>query len=149
MLRRDYGKKRRQRMENLLANKAASLAGEGLFLFQNNTLGELILPKPPFGSSNTTIAKGAIFKGDSYFLSLVRTADLKFLGEATQEDTKIMKEEKLILEQPPTVTPKGSVEHFVEKPETKKKKLSESDDPNPEPAILLTEDPVGGIVIMD
>lgn len=139
MIRRNPSKKEKE-LQNL-AQKKASQVGEGVFLFQNNTMGTLQLPKPPIGQTSNFVAKGATFKGDSYFLKLVRTNDLRFLGE----DTESKMSEKLIVEQPPTITPAGTVEHLVENP---KKKLVEDQKPATE-EILLTEDPSGSIVIVD
>jgi hypothetical protein len=115
-----------------------AMFGEGRYVFQNNTSGELELPKLPLEGISKKIGKGAKFIGDSYFMQMVRTNDLKLIEE--------IKVEKLITEQPPVVTTGGTVEFIT--PDTKKQKLTEEEDKNKK-NVLLTEDPLGGVVIVD
>lgn len=134
-----------------------ALAGEGIYIYRNNTKGQLTLPRPT-RSGVRTIGIKQEFQGDNYYMQLVRSKDLilvktlqtpeqerlaseqQTLNEATMED-------KLILDQPDRVTNKGKVEHVVDKT-TPKQKLNENDK-EPAPEILLNEGPVeGGFVIV-
>jgi hypothetical protein len=121
---------RKQKLEEVLA-------GTGKYIFKNNTSGDLELPKKNLDGKNK-VAKNEEFMGDSYFLQLVKTNDLKLvriLGETMDN--------KLITEQPPVVTHEGKVEFTInEKP------INEEKDPKKKD-VLLTEDPMGGIVIVD
>jgi hypothetical protein len=117
-----------------------AMSGEGRYVFQNNTSGELELPKLPLEGITKKIAKGAKFIGDNYFMQMVRTNDLKLI----EEIKKPM--EKLITEQPPVVTTGGAVEFVTT--DSKKQKLTEEENKNKKD-VLLTEDPLGGVVIVD
>ena len=121
------------------------LSGTGRYVFQNNTPGDLGLPKPAEDGRTavppkTKSAEGSKFIGDSYFLAMVpQTLILvEDLNVKTQPD-------KLLTEVPPTVTGSGKVEYVLEK---KDQKLNESK-PGKQPDTLLTEDPTGGIVILE
>lgn len=117
-----------------------ALHGEGKYIFQNNTSGELELPKNPLEGSKR-IPKNGKFIGDSYFLQMVRTNDLRLIEE-------IIMEKKLITEQPPIVTHSGMVE--LVQPNPKAKKLNEQvPETEKNKNVLLTEDPLGGVVIVD
>lgn len=119
------------------------LAGVGRYVYQNNTPGDLSLPKPaedgrkaiPSKARNVEYSK---FIGDSYFMMMVPQTLILV------EDLN-MKNEKLITEQPPTVTTHGKVEYVVEK---KDQKLNEGK-PGKQDDLLLTEDPKGGIVVIE
>lgn len=118
------------------------LHGEGKYIFQNNTSGELTLPKEPLEGSRQ-IPKNGKFLGDSYFLQMVRSHDLRLIEEITMEN-------KLITEQPPTVTHGGIVELVQpEQANSKAKKLNEQVPEDEKKTVLLTEDPLGGVVIVD
>ena len=120
----------------------AIMSGAGRYLFKNNTSGELELPKMPLESNNRKIGKNQEFIGDSYFLQMLKTNDLKLIRIIEDKDVNM---DKLITEQPPVVTEDGKVEFVVNDP--KKKKLNEEKDGQPKKNVLLTEDPMGGIVI--
>jgi hypothetical protein len=120
-----------------------ALGGSGRYVFQNNTTGDLALPKPAEDGRKaippkSKSAEGSKFIGDSYFLKMVPQI-LVLVEDLT------VKNEKLITEQPPTVTTVGRVEYVVEK---KEQKLNESK-PGKLEDVLLTEDPKGGIVIIE
>lgn len=121
----------------------AAMAGAGKYLFKNNTSGELDLPKDPLVGSKK-IPKNGEFLGDSYFLQMLKTNDLRLVRIIEDKDAPM---EKLITEQPPVVTDAGKVEFVINDP--KKKKLNEEGDVEKKKQILLTEDPMGGVVIVD
>lgn len=115
------------------------LAGDGKrFKYRNNTPGDLGLPKPA-EDGRTGVSKGGEFIGDGYFLSMVPQCLV------IVEDLN-MKENKLITEQPPVVTNEGKVEYVQQ--QQKKQKFNENK-PNKQEDTLLTEDPVGGVVILE
>ncbi len=132
---------------------AEALKGEGIYLYENNTPGDLILPKPT-KSGIRTISQGRQFQGDSYYLQLVRNNQLKLIKEILspeQERIQMAYPQKLILDQPDTVTAKGTVEHLLpaeppkplnEQQPSKKANHHSSD-------VLINEDPMAGIVIID
>jgi hypothetical protein len=119
----------------------AAMSGEGKYRFKNNTSGELDLPKPPLEGPRK-IPKNGSFVGDSYFLQMLKTNDLK-LVEIIEEAFV----EKLITEQPPVVTDAGKVEFVINDP--KKKLNEEGAGVEKKKDVLLTEDPMGGVVIVD
>ena len=125
--------------------RASLMEGKGLFVYKNNTSGELLLPKKT-KSGQTRVAFKEEFQGDDYYMSMVR--DNQLIHVRTIEDpnlnenTEFNMNEKLITEQPPIVTNEGTVE-FITK---KNKKLNESKPaPQPEIDILLNENPLEGV----
>lgn len=130
-----------------------ALKGDGEYLFVNNTRGDLNLEKKPIKSpipSNPcVIPMGTTFVGDSYFLRLQRTGEVRLievLKPAANERTGIMEEKKLMLDQPNRFTGQGQTEHVVP---NDKKPLLESK-PAQQPAVdkLITEDPLEGVEIL-
>lgn len=136
-----------ERKANNRQKAADALAGTGLHVFENNVKGDLSLPKPT-ASGKRSLTKNEQFQGDSYFFNLVRSGLLRFIrtiSEVGPNDIKeeTMSQEKLILDQPDTVTTEGKVEHVVEKkPEVLAEQKGKKDEP-----VLLTEGPVGFIEI--
>jgi hypothetical protein len=122
----------------------AAMAGSGRYLFKNNTSGELELPKMPLEGTKRKVGKNEEFIGDSYFLQMLKTNDLKLIRIIEDKDLPM---DKLITEQPPVVTQDGKVEFVINDP--KKKKINEETDAEKQKNVLLTEDPMGGIVIVD
>ena len=134
---------------------AHHLHGEGLYVYRNNTSGTLVLPKPtPKGE--TRVEASAEFEGDSYYMSLVQSNMLKLVRElvspSEEREQKMLNEEKLILDQPATVTNKGVVEQVVvshkKKPVVADKKLQEQIPGENKKEVLLTEDPLDGVTIL-
>jgi hypothetical protein len=88
-----YGKKlsaqkKKEKMTRLMA-------GEGVFIYENNTDADLSLPKPSI-EGFTRVGPRKRFKGDSYFMSLVKTPIcLLKLIEEVKEDLKI---EEIVVE---------------------------------------------------
>ena len=119
-----------------------AMRGEGRYIFQNNTSGELTLPKMPLEGKSLTVGVKQQFIGDSYFIQMVKTNELRLIEILEKEEPPM---EKLITEQPPVVTDAGKVEFVTS--DSKKKKLNETDVKKDD--VLLTEDPMGGIVIVE
>lgn len=131
---------RMQRFEhrqNLLQQR---LATDGRrFKYRNNTSADLGLPKPA-EDGRTAVAPEGEFIGDGYFLCMVPQCLI------VVEDLNMKNNEnKLITEQPPVVTNEGRVEYVQQQ---KQQKLNEGK-PGKQQDVLLTEDPVGGVVVFD
>jgi hypothetical protein len=132
-----------------------ALKGDGEYLFANNTRGDLTLEKNPIKSPIPTnprlIPIGQTFVGDSYFLRLQRSGEVRLievLKPAASERTGIMEEKKLILDQPNRFTNQGQTEHVV--PDDKSVKPLIENQPQQQPAVdkLITEDPLEGVEIL-
>ena len=150
-----------------------SLHGEGLYLYENNSDAQLTLPRPT-KSGLRIIGARAQFQGDNYYMQLVRSGHLRFIKELespeaqktnleSKEETEVVaetevatdqlnevnmeKEEKLILDQPETVTTEGTVENVAAKPECSEGTKCDGKKPD----VLLNEDPVddGFLIIED
>ena len=138
-----------QTREMKLAIREQAMHGEGLYVYRNNTSGSLDLPKPT-ASGMKHIQPGGEFQGDDYFMSLVRTNELKFvrtiMTPQQQKEAK-MQQEKLLLDQPDTVTPAGKIEHVVV---TAPVPLNETTPSNgsPKKDVLINEDPLSGVDIL-
>lgn len=133
-----------------------ALHGEGIYVFRNNTNADFGLPKPSLSGSRT-IGRGQEFQGDSYFLnyvgmglSLVRTIVAAGTPPETTEAVEpfevIMESQKLILDQPDTITIGGKVEHVVETPNVVRKQIKEQKKHQED--TLLLEDPLDGVEIL-
>ena len=131
------------------AKMEVKLGGEGLYIYENNSSGTLNLPKPSKEGYKTISRKGR-FTGDNYFMFLVKTGDLRqidiIMSPEKERELKKM-EEKLILDQPNTVTNKGVVEHIVETtPVAPLHDNVEADEKKKD--VLINENPLDGIVIL-
>ena len=135
-----YEKKEVQ--HQMLAN---ALAGEGLYLFENNTKADLSLPRPT-RSGIRSVGPKQQFQGDSYYMQMVRQGHLRLIKvlqtpeEERAADLKeqMMQEQKLILNQPDIITEHGKVEHVVAN--TPVRPLHEAGDQK-QPDVLLNESP--------
>jgi hypothetical protein len=136
-----------------------NMSGKGVYLYENNTNGELRLPKPT-ESGLTTVGPGKRFQGDSYFMKWVGHPNnfLKFIEEiipqnpkqettCVLEESNMNNENKLLLDQPDCVTTEGKIERVVTEP--KQKPMNDNVQPTPKnPEVLLTEDPLDGVEII-
>jgi uncharacterized protein with WD repeat len=111
--------------------------GKGRYLYQNCTKGDIVLSRPTRNGVKY-IASGQQFEGDDYYLQMVRTHDLKLVR--ILEETTTFTSEKVLLEQPPTVTSEGKVESL-------KKKLNEQL-ANTNEDVLINESPIDGLEII-
>ena len=66
--------------DQLLAKRANDLSGTGSYLFQNNTKGDLYLPRQT-SDGKKIIRFQEQFVGDSYYFSLLKNHDLKLIKE--------------------------------------------------------------------
>lgn len=132
-----------------------SLCGTGSFIFENNTDGDLNLPKATkCGLRN--IGPRKRFEGDSYYMKWVGSPmnllklieEIKEVIPQTLEKENVMKEEKkLILDQPDTVNNQGKIEHVVA--DAPQQNLNDNTDPEQKNQdILLNESPVDGVEII-
>ncbi len=135
-----------ERRANRAAMMKEAMSGEGLYVYANNTKGELDLPKST-ASGKKRVMPGEQFQGDNYFMQLVRSHDLRFIREiiSPEQERQQMAEQKLLLDQPDRVTNQGHVEHVVENP---KKQLNEGQPNKEQKPVLLTEDPMDGVEIL-
>jgi hypothetical protein len=154
-----YEKKmnRYERSNYLRAKLEKDLSGEGLYVYRNNTPGDLSLPKPDAKGSRLPIKPGGQFEGDNYFMGMVRSNELKLVREISppRDKGELMKEshDKLILDQPPTVTGDGAVEHVAPQggyyagPDKKLPLAPVNEQPGPSDR-LIVEDPFDGVEII-
>ena len=139
---------------------ANNLAGSGLYVYENNTDGDLKLPKATTNGLRM-IGPRKRFQGDSYFLKWVGAPMnlLRLIEEITPKKTaqeiadeiskgkNAMNEQKLILDQPDTVTTKGKIEHVVA-PQQPIQPLNDAASNQPQADVLLTENPLDGVAII-
>lgn len=140
-------KRRKTTKEEKIKNMQANLSGTGLYIYENKTSGHLNLPKPS-ADGQKVIPPNGRFKGDSYFMMLVKPPErlLRFIEEVKLEETK-MNEKKLILDQPDMVTAKGTVEHVVDD-NVPVQNFRDSVDNKQKPDVLLNEGPIDGVEII-
>lgn len=100
----------RQTRESQRGRRQAALAGSGLYLYQNMSDADLILAKPTH-AGRLRAGPREKFIGDSYFKNMREVACLLTIKEPGMDT-----EQKLITEQPPTVTKQGQVEYVVQQP---------------------------------
>jgi len=131
-------------------NNKDGLSGKGIYIFENNLKSDFMLPKYSLDGKKI-IGPHKNFRGDSYFLSLVRTGELKLIKCIDNGEAQIMNENKLILDQPDIVKSSGKVEHVeVSKPNVPLNDSNTNQPKETQDKVLLTEDPVGSIeVIID
>lgn len=130
------------RLERQIANEmrkqrvAESTKGEGMYVFANNTKGDLFLPRPTH-SGRRLVGRGEEFLGDSYYFGMLKTNELRLIREVAAPT--------LLTEQPPTVTTQGTVEFVQEAPV---RPLNEDTPPKPPADVLLVEKPVEGLRVV-
>lgn len=138
---------------------AEAIKGDGVYLFVNNTRGDLSLPKAPLKGPNP-VPPGRTFEGDSYFMCLLKTNDVRLIEvikpaantvPAIAAPTLITERienmpQKLILDQPETFGHQGKVEHVIQ--DNPNVKLNESQPAEKPVDKLLTEDPLAGVEII-
>ena len=152
--------------QNMLRDqkRKAALSGSGLFIFRNNTSGELMLPRPT-KSGKTRLAPKEEFQGDDYYMFMVRNNELRLVRQlepptgvvqAVKVTEQVMAEhhtaaDHIIVEQPPTVTTEGTEEVNVVDPTKQPKKLNEGqpkEHQSQQGDILLNDNPLDGIEIV-
>lgn len=128
---------RRERVAN-------ALQGEGLYIWKNNTKGDLYLPKPS-KEGMKVIPAGCQFTGDSYFEKMMKTNEVVQIR--TIQERNVMSEEKLILDQPDFVTSKGKLEHVITQATPKKEEVKPVEGTTTQET-LLTDDAMDGVEII-
>lgn len=116
------------------------MGGEGQYIFENNTKGDLFLPRAT-KSGRKLVRKGEQFLGDSYYFAMVKTHELKLIKEITSPEQE--QQQKLLTEQPPTVTNDGAVEYVQHNPQQQYNEGAPVIQP-----VLLNEAPMDGIKIL-
>ncbi len=131
-------------------NKINGLHGKGVYIYENKLNSDLMLPKHTLDGQKMIRPKQS-FRGDSYFLEMVRIGQLKLLKCIDNGEAKIMNENKLILDQPDIVKSCGKVEHVqASKPNIPLNDSNQNNKESTQEKVLLTEDPAGSIeVIID
>lgn len=129
---------------------ASALAGGGRYIYENsNANADLTLPRPT-KTGVRKVAPGGCFQGDDYYMQLVRSGMLRLVEILETKEEEAMNEQKLILEQPDTVTTEGTVEQVVVNKATPKKVVAETAEENNSQPVLLNETPGDdGFVIVD
>jgi len=139
--------------------RKSALSGDGVFVFRNNTSGDLFLPRPT-KSGTSKVAVNEEFVGDNYYMFMVQSNELRLVKiiespsvaqvQPINESTEQPMADKLITEQPPIVTNEGTVEFVEQKPEKQQQKLNETQPQKeePQPDVLLNENPLDGIEII-
>jgi hypothetical protein len=124
----------------------AAMSGTGMYLYENSANATLTLPRPT-ASGLREVGPHAQFQGDNYYMQLVRSGNLRLIKTLMEPQVEqVMNEERLILDQPDTVTNKGKVEQVVNDV-TAVQRLQEQDEEQPD--VLLNEGPVDdGFVIV-
>ena len=132
-----------------MKNKKNDFSGKGVYIYENNTNADLMLPKLNMDNKKF-VGPHKIFKGDSYFLRLVRTNELKLIQVIDNGEEKPMNENKLILDQPDIVKSAGKIEHVQTSSNVpmNDSKNNLIDDPDEKKDILLNENPSGSIEIV-
>lgn len=133
-----------------------NMSGTGIYIYENNTDGDLNLPKPTI-SGTRTIGPRKRFQGDSYYMKWVGSPMnlLRLIEEVVPQSINtneskenVMNEKKLLLDQPDTVTTKGRVEHVVSE-DTPVQTLNDTTDLDAKkPEVLLNESPIDGLEII-
>jgi hypothetical protein len=137
---------RKEERQKLLAYKQK---GYGLYEYKNRLNATVELPKCLADGITKVIQPGGIFQGDDYFMSLVpnelQLVKVIFPAEEERKKENIMNEQKLILDQPDTVTVEGVVEKII----VNDMPLNENDPKDAESKpVLLNEAPLDGVKIL-
>ena len=140
-------KKNNVSKEKKLQKSVMELTGKGIYIYENITNSDFLLPKLTLDNKKSVGPKQK-FMGDSYFLNFVRTRMLKLVKVINNGEDQNMNENKLILDQPDMVKAGGKVEHV--QVGDKNVQLNDNIDnaEKKQEQVLLTEDPVGSIQIV-
>lgn len=139
---------KQQKKQCNIDNRNNNLNGTGVYIFQNITSGDFMLPKKSLEGKKMVKTKEQ-FQGDSYFLKFVGPPNnlLKMVRriEETNERATNMTD-KLILDQPDQITNQGKVEHVIA--DTQKAIIKENDANKNQDNVLITENPIDGLEII-
>ena len=150
----NFNKEEKKENKRNAVNQAMS--GTGLYLYENNSNADMKLPRAT-KSGRLEVGPREQFQGDSYYMQMVKTGELRYIKclqtpeeeqQALLKENNMSQEEKLILDQPETITEQGQVEH-VKNSQTPTQPMNEGDGQEA-PPVLLNESPVDdGFVIVD
>jgi hypothetical protein len=146
----------RERLGKLLTDNQ-NIEGGTLYIFENHKNNDFSLPKKSYCGRKMIGPKGR-FTGDAYFLTFVKSGDLRMLEvikppeapKPLNESTEVNME-KLILDQPEKFTNKGQTEQVVvNNPQAQKltEVSGETTAKQPTGDVLLVEHPMAGIDII-
>lgn len=140
---------RQQQKQSNINNRNNNLNGTGVYIFQNITSGDFMLPKKSLDGKKLVKSKEQ-FQGDSYFLRFVGPPNnllkmIRRINDTTNEEVKNMTD-KLILDQPDQITTQGKVEHVIA--DTQKATIKENDASKNQDNVLITENPIDGLEII-
>lgn len=128
-----------------------ALKGEGLYVYRNrNKEADLDLPKPT-KSGQVRVGPGEEWQGDNYFMHMVRSNEATLVREIYSPDQeRAMNEQKLLVDQPDTVTNEGTVEHVITQPGQAPLNEGQPKEDEKQKDVLLNEDPLSGVdIILD
>lgn len=150
MKRNKLSKHEKKKMQKV--RQESSLAGAGCYIFENNTDGDLSLPKPT-KEGIKFVGPRKRFEGDSYYMkwvgppmNLLRLIE-EVKAQKEEKEKRMSEEKKLILDQPDTVTNQGKVEHVVDD-RIPQQSLNDNTQSEVKPDVLLNESPVDGVEII-
>jgi hypothetical protein len=143
---------KRKMYEEKLKN---SLSGSGVYIYENNTDGDLSLPKLTTQGIKS-IGPRKRFEGDSYYMKWVGSPMnlLKLIEEVSPQnivenkENEMREEKKLILDQPETINRQGQIEHVVDDQVGDQNLNDGTEVESKKPDILLNESPVDGVEII-
>lgn len=127
---------RKRQVEERAKSKSAP---KSLFVFENITKSDQQLPRISH-DNKSWIKPGERFVGDDYYRCVRGFAFV----ESYQEESKVS--EKLILDQPDTITNAGKVEHTIVDRNPQKEAKSEAKSKDKE--TLIVEDPIDGVDVI-
>jgi hypothetical protein len=134
------GPLRKHRRERQKEKAQRALAGEGLYIYQNLTAAELILPRPT-RSGRRSVGPREKFMGDSLYKTMREVACLQ------EVEAPMPNDQLLITEIPPAVTATGTVEYVVQ-PSGQKPISEDKDAEKVTEDVLLNETPLEGVRIL-
>lgn len=120
------------------------MAGDGLYIYQNITGADLLLPRPT-KAGRLSVGPREKFVGDSYYKMM---REVICLQEVQAPMSQTPPEEQLLTEVPPIVTHEGKVEYVKQPVKATPINEEEKKMQQPQPDVLLTETPLEGIRIM-
>ena len=135
---------------NNLTNAQKHVEGDLIYTFENHRNHDLSLPRKSFDNKGLIPPRGK-FKGDAYFLMLIKTGDVRLVSSEPyiNESKKENDMQKLILDQPDRVTSQGKTESVVvDAPPQQVLTETPTKVNAPAPDVLLVENPLDGIDII-
>jgi hypothetical protein len=147
-------KHRIERMQERLARahqRPSDFEDQITYIFENHRNADFSLPKKSIDGKKLIPPKGR-FHGDEYFITFVKTGDLRLADTIHPKPKPIIEStganmEKLILDQPEKFTHEGKTEHVVAP--QKKVVLNDNNQSNKiNEDVLLVESPMDGIDII-